>query len=667
MKIKRLDLVAFFLFSLILFYEFRGNIFSGSVISIGVVFVLIGFLVTARALDRFAADQKLTLSSFLFGALKILLLPLIFLVILIVPLALIFNRELLTGLGSQLAATLGFANNFYQTTSLGSVHFINANELFFHVWPLAISAQFLLVWTMLLLLIAKISARSSRAVRQMRILTFIAAGLISVVGLMILGRETIAGASYARLYFSATSYLLPFFVGSSLACLYGYQTAPQNFVDRILHLSSRRQLLMIGIDSLLVLGIAVGTHINHYWQYFLIIVLGCILAATVLHAIRVLQIQRQITPNIRTLYFFYLLYLTTWPLSLILADHFSATVSFGLALLFAIISALVYQLFAKIVVRKFLTISHPHQVRISAGVLIAITAMFVFAQNHRPDSVDGATDPAATLAQLKSAASDRIITTTTATTKTTAKTTSTAATTNDKTATELKTAWQKILNTTNSHVQIAVYSNKTKQTYRLSNVSTTTTFDTASIVKVSVLTELLKQKQDSNTTLTASEKAYAVKMIEDSDNDATTYLLNNQMGGYTATQALFDDIKMTQSTANADAWGNTQTTATDQVKLLNAIYYNTGNYLSTASRKYIKTLMANVEDTQDWGVSAGATSYHVKNGWLNASDGTWRVNSIGHIEDGDYTIAVLTNNNSDETAGIDLIESLAKVTHDILD
>lgn len=225
--------------------------------------------------------------------------------------------------------------------------------------------------------------------------------------------------------------------------------------------------------------------------------------------------------------------------------------------------------------------------------------------------------------------------------------------------------------TTNSQAQIAVYSKATGQVVATSNVASGKTFNTASIVKVAVAAEMMRQRQEGKLTLTSSDEAYAQAMIENSDNDATTYLLANRLGGYDATKALFKGLNMTQTTADAKAWGTTTTTATDQIKLLNAIYYGTDGYLNTKSRTYIMDLMNAVESDQDWGVSAGATTYQLKNGWLNDDDGSWMVNSIGHVDEAsttgaDYTIAVLTAENSDEDTGIKLIESLASATHEIL-
>lgn len=55
-------------------------------------------------------------------------------------------------------------------------------------------------------------------------------------------------------------------------------------------------------------------------------------------------------------------------------------------------------------------------------------------------------------------------------------------------------------------------------------VSGDTAFDTASIVKVDILAALLLQAQDAGRRLTAAERSYAAKMIENSDNASATAL-----------------------------------------------------------------------------------------------------------------------------------------------
>ena len=225
----------------------------------------------------------------------------------------------------------------------------------------------------------------------------------------------------------------------------------------------------------------------------------------------------------------------------------------------------------------------------------------------------------------------------------------------------LTKSWQKTLKEENVNVDVAVYDKKHDKTITLRQ-SEQDTFSTASIVKVSVLATLLSKHESTNESLTDSQKTLATAMIEQSDNDATTNLLY-QMGGYTAPNELFETLSMNDSKMDAAAWGNSTTTAPDQVTLLRNLFY-TSDTLNDDSRQYAKELMSHVESNQSWGITGGVPSdaeTSVKNGWLPLDDG-WVVNSIGHVKNkqADYVIAVLTNGDETEEDGIKLIEKLSK-------
>ena len=83
--------------------------------------------------------------------------------------------------------------------------------------------------------------------------------------------------------------------------------------------------------------------------------------------------------------------------------------------------------------------------------------------------------------------------------------------------------------------------------------------------------------------------------------------------------------------------------------------------------------MGTVSHEQSWGVSKSAPNYQLKNGWMDLSDNGlgWQVNSIGHVYDQHrdpqgYVIAVYTNQDATMSQGVDLVESLAAVTHQIM-
>ncbi|MEV0092934.1 serine hydrolase [Streptomyces sp. NPDC050738] len=190
-------------------------------------------------------------------------------------------------------------------------------------------------------------------------------------------------------------------------------------------------------------------------------------------------------------------------------------------------------------------------------------------------------------------------------------------------------------------------------------------FDTASIVKVDILAALLLQAQDDGRSLTAQEKTYATSMIENSSNASATALWD-AIGGADGLDAANERLGLTGTTGgDGPRWGLTQTTAADQLTLLKAVFGSgsgSGPALDAESRTYIRGLMGQVEADQQWGVSAAGSSWELKNGWLpRSATGLWDINSIGQVtEDGrSYLLAVLSDGNVSQKAGISLVEAAA--------
>lgn len=190
-------------------------------------------------------------------------------------------------------------------------------------------------------------------------------------------------------------------------------------------------------------------------------------------------------------------------------------------------------------------------------------------------------------------------------------------------------------------------------------------YDTASIVKVDILSTLLLQHQDEGTQFTSSERSLATEMIENSDNTAATDLWND-IGGASGLDEANDTLGLNDTTGGTDGdWGLTQTTAKDQLALLRAVFGDDDSPLSSASRTYVQGLMSSVESDQRWGVSAADSDdsgYALKNGWLQRSaTELWDINSIGKVtyEGHELLISVLSSGQPSEATGINLVEQAA--------
>jgi hypothetical protein len=189
-------------------------------------------------------------------------------------------------------------------------------------------------------------------------------------------------------------------------------------------------------------------------------------------------------------------------------------------------------------------------------------------------------------------------------------------------------------------------------------------FDTASIVKATIMATLLRQSEISGQGLTAQEQSLMVPMIEVSSNNAATALWFDG-GAAAGIQSFLTTAGMTQTQPGANGyWGLTTTTALDQVRLLNLFAYP-NHILSLSSRAYALNLMRHVVSGENWGLSTGAqpgTSVALKNGWLPLPTVGWEINSIGYVHgDGrNYVAALFSRNNATEAYGIQTLDAVSQ-------
>jgi hypothetical protein len=256
------------------------------------------------------------------------------------------------------------------------------------------------------------------------------------------------------------------------------------------------------------------------------------------------------------------------------------------------------------------------------------------------------------------------------------------------------------LDTRNGVVQVALFDKRTGRSYRLSTGDDRQL--TASIVKVDILARWLNRYEAQDTAIPDgipySIQYLMQRMIENSDNAAATSLFYFG-GGCDALTRFNDNIPLRSTevgceTPNYYGWGNTETTAADQVRLMRVFAYGKPTrLLGRDARTYGLSLMESVEPDQrfgitcgPWGTSCSAPTYAppdpdvivaLKNGWKTLPGCSqpidqcpWQVNSTGWVDGKgrDYVLTVLTTRDPVGTGGtygfdygIDTIQNVSKL------
>lgn len=228
--------------------------------------------------------------------------------------------------------------------------------------------------------------------------------------------------------------------------------------------------------------------------------------------------------------------------------------------------------------------------------------------------------------------------------------------------TALKAAWQSYLADRPGSISVALYDESSGQTVSATK-NERAGWETASTVKLDILTDLLSKTGEGGT-LPASQLARAKPMISVSDNNAASALWQTA-GGTAGMNAFYRTLGLTSTTAGSGGyWGLTETTALDQLKVLQAVAYP-GPYLSANARATATSLLNTVIPAQRWGLTAGVpadVSVQLKNGWLPHGPG-WVVNSLAHVHGAgkDYVMAVYTRDSATEQTGINTIAGLSRI------
>ena|GEM_PF-5425279 len=194
----------------------------------------------------------------------------------------------------------------------------------------------------------------------------------------------------------------------------------------------------------------------------------------------------------------------------------------------------------------------------------------------------------------------------------------------------------------------------------LYSISGTRAFPMYSTVKVPIMLGLLNQVQQQNRAVAEWEDRLLRAMIQRSDNDAASTLLE-RIGGAKQLERYLQSIGLQHTRIDRSTWGTSTTTAQDMVRLLAKLGDCT--ILNDKLCHYALELMRDVIPGQRWGVSAGvpgSRSVALKNGWY-PEDGAWTINSIGYVKTSQkrYAVAIYTRQNATMRYGVDTIESIA--------
>ena len=292
MRIKWFSMVRVTGLLLVLLYHFFQKLFPGGFLGVDVFFTFSGFLITALLIDEFSQSKKIELLAFFRRRFYRIVPPVIVMVLVVMPFTFLIRRDFVAGIGTQIAAVMGFVTNFYEMMTGGSYEAQFIPHLFVHNWSLAVEVHYYLLWGLAVWFLAKYCKTAG----QLRGSIFLLSSFGLLISFLSMFIGSLLGLSFSGLYFSTWTHIYPFFVGSILATLTGIKQMT-GLLKKIIRSWSLREACLVFAAGAGLLGVMMlWVKFDSLFTYLFGFLLASLSAAAMILATRILHEK---TPDLK--------------------------------------------------------------------------------------------------------------------------------------------------------------------------------------------------------------------------------------------------------------------------------------------------------------------------------------------------------------------------------
>ena len=338
MRIKWFSLVRITGLLLVLLYHYFQGVFPGGFIGVDIFFTFSGFLITALLIDEFAKKKEIDIQGFFKRRFYRIVPPLVFMILVVMPFTLLIRKDFVAGIGTQIAAALGFVTNFYEMLSGGSYESQFVPHILIHTWSLALEVHYYVLWGLAAWGLGKV-AKSTARYRGMIALVSAGLFLLSFVSMF---AGALTTKNYSDIYFSSLTHVFPFFAGSILATLSGVGHVSSRFKMLEEKLTLKQVLGIMGGSAAVLLLLSFLLKFDNLWTYLVGFLISTILACLMILAARMLHDKLPDVKEPSLINFIadtsYGVYLFHWPFYII----FTQLMSNGLAVLLTTLLSFIF-------------------------------------------------------------------------------------------------------------------------------------------------------------------------------------------------------------------------------------------------------------------------------------------------------------------------------------
>ena len=323
----------------VLLYHFFVKYFPGGFVGVDLFFTFSGYLMTANLIDEYARNESIDLGAFFRKRFYRIFPPLVLMILIATPLALLVRNDFLANIGNQITTTLGFVTNYFEILSGGSYENQFTPHLFVHTWTLAVEIHFYILW----ILAVRFMASRAKKVGQLKGFIFLSSGLIALLSYLSMSISSFFVTEFSGIYFSSWTHIFPFFIGAMVATLAGIQTRTPAF-KRLTDSVPLKKLGLVGAGALgILLLLLLFMKFTSIWTYLFGFLLSSLATAILIVVCRILHERLPDREEPAVIGYIsnisYGIYLFHWPLYIVFNQLFGNLLAALLTIIFSLILA----------------------------------------------------------------------------------------------------------------------------------------------------------------------------------------------------------------------------------------------------------------------------------------------------------------------------------------
>ena len=323
----------------VLLYHFFVKYFPGGFVGVDLFFTFSGYLMTANLIDEYARNESIDLGAFFRKRFYRIFPPLVLMILIATPLALLVRNDFLANIGNQITTTLGFVTNYFEILSGGSYENLFTPHLFVHTWTLAVEIHFYILW----ILAVRFMASRAKKIGQLKGFIFLSSGLIALLSYLSMSISSFFVTEFSGIYFSSWTHIFPFFIGAMVATLAGIQTRTPAF-KRLTDSVPLKKLGLVGAGALgILLLLLLFMKFTSIWTYLFGFLLSSLATAVLIVVCRILHERLPDREEPAVIGYIsnisYGIYLFHWPLYIVFNQLFGNLLAALLTIIFSLILA----------------------------------------------------------------------------------------------------------------------------------------------------------------------------------------------------------------------------------------------------------------------------------------------------------------------------------------